>query len=116
VTLDTTELIGMVVGTPSAFGTLSIQCLALCAVIYSHLIWYYEREANEQIGQRYSDGIFDAFWLAIVTAATVGYGDKCVKTYVGKVLTMVWMFIGMFFVGVFAAALTTSLLEDPIGR
>ena len=46
----------------------------------------------------------------------MGYGDKCVKTYVGKVLTMVWMFIGMFLVGVFAAALTTSLLDDPIGR
>ena len=69
--LSTNELIGMVVGTPSAFGTLAIQCLALCAVIYSHLIWFYERGINPQIGERYTDGIFDSFWLAIVTAATV---------------------------------------------
>jgi hypothetical protein len=83
VELSTNELIGMVVGTPSAFGTLAIQCLALCAVIYSHLIWFYERGTNPQIGERYTDGIFDAFWLAIVTAATVNSSPTPWATRIG---------------------------------
>jgi len=50
-------------------------------------------------------GFFDAFWWAIVTITTVGYGDKYPVTPTGRVLALFLMFMGV---------VTTSILSGTI--
>jgi voltage-gated potassium channel len=53
----------------------------------------------------------DAFWWAIVTATTVGYGDVSPVTLEGRVIAVALMFIGIGFIGVFTATLTSFFLD-----
>jgi len=50
-------------------------------------------------------GFFDAFWWAIVTITTVGYGDRYPVTTTGRVLALFLMFMGV---------VTTSILSGTI--
>mmetsp|Transcript_7234 Transcript_7234/g.17477 ORF Transcript_7234/g.17477 Transcript_7234/m.17477 type:complete len:1152 (+) Transcript_7234:112-3567(+) len=106
------QIIDLMLGVPDEHATFALQGLAFFSVIYAHLIWYVEKDTNQMISPRYTDGLWDSFWLAIVTACTVGYGDKAPKTYAGKVFTLCWMFIGMFFVGLFAGSITSELINE----
>ena len=40
----------------------------------------------------------DTFWWCIVTFTTVGYGDKAPRTAIGRVLGIMTMFVGIFFI------------------
>ncbi len=56
----------------------------------------------------------DAFWWAVVTTTTVGYGDVSPVTGEGRVLATCLMVIGIGFIGVFTATLTSYFLEPAI--
>lgn len=47
--------------------------------------------------------VVDALYFSVSTLATVGYGDFVPKTTVGKLFTIVYMFVG---IGVFVALFT----------
>jgi voltage-gated potassium channel len=47
--------------------------------------------------------VIDALYFSVTTLATVGYGDLSPKTDVGKLFTIVFMFVG---IGVFVALFT----------
>ena len=47
--------------------------------------------------------LLDSAYFAVVTIATVGYGDFTPKTALGKVFTIAYIFAG---IGIFAAAVT----------
>jgi voltage-gated potassium channel len=53
----------------------------------------------------------DAFWWAIVTATTVGYGDVSPVTPEGRLIAVGLMFIGIGFIGVFTATVTSFFLD-----
>jgi hypothetical protein len=55
---------------------------------------------------------FRAFWLALVTSTTVGYGDEVPKTIPQKIIIGFWMLISTYFLSLFTAVLTTSLNHD----
>lgn len=71
-------------------------------------------EANSALVNRYGPGVFDAWWLSIVTAVTVGYGDIVPVTFSGRLLTVAWMLTGMYCVGLFAASVTTGLVAESL--
>lgn len=48
----------------------------------------------------------NAFWWAITTATTVGYGDIAPHTALGKVLAVILMLVGVGFVGMLTSTLT----------
>ena len=59
-----------------------LVALFVCLMVFSSFIYYAELgQPGSQI-----DSIPDAFWWAIVTMTTVGYGDKVPVGYLGKLI------------------------------
>jgi voltage-gated potassium channel len=55
--------------------------------------------------------IGDAFWWAIVTVTTVGYGDVSPVTTEGRLIAVMLMVLGVGFIGVFTATITSFFLD-----
>jgi len=55
----------------------------------------------------------DAFWWAIVTTTTVGYGDVSPVTTEGRLIAIALMILGIGFIGVLTATITSFFL-DPV--
>ena len=61
---------------------LFLVVLLVCMLVYSSAIYYAELEIpGSQI-----KSIPDAFWWAIITMTTVGYGDKVPVGWIGKII------------------------------
>lgn len=85
----------------------------LLIVIAAHIIWLSERHHKEgMISKSYFPGIFKACWWAAATLAT--QADEMPKGVIGRVLAIIWMFIGVIFVAYFTAAATTSLTVQQL--
>jgi voltage-gated potassium channel len=56
--------------------------------------------------------IGDAFWWAIVTVTTVGYGDLYPVTPGGKIVASMMMIIGIAILGVLISTLGAGLMES----
>jgi len=102
----------------------------LLVVIAGHIIWLVERSSKRtttSFHQKYFPGVFEGMYWALVTASTVGYGDKVPKRWVGRILTgfLIILFLPIF--GYFIAQLSSDLTlrnlkhhitgpEDLVGR
>jgi voltage-gated potassium channel len=58
--------------------------------------------------------IEDAFWWAIVTVTTVGYGDLYPVTPGGKIVAAMLMVVGIAILGVLISTLGAGLIESRI--
>ena len=96
-------------------------------LIVSHVTWLLERKNNPQFSSGYLPGLWDAFWWAIVTITTVGYGDKAPKAFTGRLFALFWMIFGYFMFAYFTASVTSTVTvqelrgtirgpEDLLGR
>ncbi|MFN6561600.1 MAG: transporter substrate-binding domain-containing protein [Nostoc sp. ChiSLP01] len=86
--------------------------LVLIAVA-AHIIWLSERNHKEgMVPQEYFPGIFKACWWAAATLAT--QADEMPKGVVGRLVGIIWMFIGVLFAAYFTATATTSLTVQQL--
>lgn len=58
----------------------------------------------------------DAFWWALATVTTVGYGDVVPVTVAGRIVGSVLMITGIAIIGVFISSLGSTLLSLQRGR
>ena len=58
--------------------------------------------------------IGDAFWWAIVTVTTVGYGDIYPVTVEGKIIASILMIVGIGILGVLISTLGASFIESRL--
>ncbi|MGB7327993.1 MAG: transporter substrate-binding domain-containing protein [Rubripirellula sp.] len=100
---------------------LSIDWLKVLAGFFTVLLvigllaWIFERRNNhEHFDRRPVHGIWDGFWFAAVTMTTVGYGDKSPKSVAGRLLALVWMFVGLVIISLFTAAATSALTQASL--
>jgi polar amino acid transport system substrate-binding protein len=77
-------------------------------VASSHAFWLAENRANEQVSRNYFHGAWDqcTYW-SVVTASSTGYGDITAVTRLGRLISVVSIFIGFIyfaaFLGIFGA-------------
>jgi voltage-gated potassium channel len=74
--------------------------------------WSVERDAAGSTIK----SIPDAFWWAITTITSVGYGDKIPVSPEGKAVAVVLMFMGVALFGAIAATLATVFLKSDTRR
>ncbi|MEW6182149.1 MAG: potassium channel protein [Bacillota bacterium] len=58
--------------------------------------------------------LFDAFYLIVITLATVGYGDIHPVTQIGKIVIMLLIVFGVGFVSLSASIMVATLVEGHI--
>jgi len=85
-------------------------------LVFGLIIWIAEKRRNPNQFK----GLIDGFWWSVVTMTTVGYGDKAPQTVVGRVISVLWMFIAIILISSFtatiAATMTVNSLEAKLDR
>lgn len=84
--------------------------------LIAHLIWFIEKDDTDpkSFSTHYRKGILDAYWWAVVTMTTVGYGDKCPKKISGRMIAACWMLIGIIWFAGFTATLSSAITVDHL--
>lgn len=79
-------------------------------IIASLVVWHFERKRNAaEFGGRPQHGLGSAFWFITVTMTTTGYGDKAPITAMGRLVTIVWMFVSLFLMTAFTASVASTV-------
>lgn len=58
--------------------------------------------------------ILDAVWWTAATVTTVGYGDVVPTTDLGRIIGVVFMFVGISILGIFISTIGASLIKTRI--
>ena len=85
----------------------------LLIVISGHLIWLAER-GKEAFNDNYFPGVFEGMYWAIVTASTVGYGDKAPAKWAGRLLAGLVIIISLPMFALFTAEIASTFTLQEI--
>lgn len=79
------------------------------------LFWLVERKHNtREFGGSAARGIGSGLWFSAVTMTTVGYGDKAPKTFMGRIIALIWMFTAIIIISTFTGMIASSLTSDRL--
>ncbi|MCK5683806.1 potassium channel family protein [bacterium] len=87
---------------------LYISLIIILVIFYSAIFVYVIEKTNGSEGFK---TLGDAFWWAVVTLTTVGYGDIYPVTGIGRFVTGILMLTSIGIIGLLTAFLTTSISE-----
>ena len=88
----------------------TLSMVFLATVLVGHIIWAIECWGqNPHFSKGYFGGVGDGMWWALVTATTVGYGDKVPITVVGKTFGYFWLLSGVVFFGAISAEIHSAM-------
>ena len=85
----------------------------LLIVIAGHLMWWAER-GRESFSDKYAEGVTEGMYWALVTASTVGYGDKVPSKNKGRLLAMIVIVFSLPLFALFTAELTSAMTLQEI--
>ncbi|MBB6461052.1 transporter substrate-binding domain-containing protein [Flammeovirga kamogawensis] len=88
--------------------------LIIIVFLFGTLVWWVEKKYNAKDFRDGIEGIMDGIWWSTVTITTVGYGDKTPKTTIGRVISMVWMFVAISLISSFTATITSTLTLNQL--
>ena len=63
-----------------------------------------------------AQGWFEGFWWSYVSLTTVGYGDKTPKSVLGRLFSVIWIFIGITIFTLITAMLTAEFIKHNTVR
>ena len=95
--------------------TNSSVAIAFFAMVFiaGNLIWLIERD-RDSFSKAYLPGVFEGMYWAVVTASTVGYGDKAPLKVAGRILAMLLIVISLPLFAVFTAELASAFTLQEI--
>lgn len=90
-----------------------LVCLFIAILLFlsAFLVWFFEYKGNDSSTIR---SFWDGIWWAIVTIATVGYGDKYPITHPGRVVGMILISVGFVSLSVFTGLIASLFVEDRL--
>jgi len=92
---------------------LSVLVLALFYIFITALVMFNaEPHINPDTGEITFHSFFDALYWATVTLTTVGYGDLCPVTDLGRVVSMLSSIFGVAIIALPSGVITASYLEE----
>ena len=92
---------------------LSVLMLALLYIFITALIMFNaEPHINPLTGGETFHSFFDALYWATVTLTTVGYGDLCPVTDIGRIVSMLSSLFGVAIIALPSGVITASYLEE----
>ena len=92
----------------------AILVLVSVIFIFGFLVWLFERKKNkEEFGSGFK-GVLQGFWWSAVTMTTVGYGDKSPRTFGGRFIGLIWMFMAIIMISTLTAGIASSLTVHNI--
>ncbi|MDE5842452.1 MAG: ion transporter [Muribaculaceae bacterium] len=92
---------------------LSVLMLAVFYIFITALIMFNaEPHINPQTGDETFHSFFDALYWATVTLTTVGYGDLCPVTDIGRIVSMLSSLFGVAIIALPSGVITASYLEE----
>jgi voltage-gated potassium channel len=92
---------------------LSVLVLALFYIFITALVMFNaEPHINPYTGEETFKSFFDALYWATVTLTTVGYGDLCPVTNLGRVISMLSSLFGVAIIALPSGVITASYLEE----
>jgi ABC-type amino acid transport substrate-binding protein len=77
-------------------------------IIFGNLLWLAERSADT-FSKSYFPGIFESFWLTVVSMSTVGFGDYLPHTWLGRIIVTGIVFGGAIIFGLLVAQVAAFL-------
>lgn len=91
----------------------AVLLLALFYIFIMALIMFNaEPHVNPETGEETFSSFFDALYWATVTLTTVGYGDLCPVTDIGRVVSMLSSLFGVAIIALPSGVITASYLEE----
>lgn len=92
---------------------IGVLMLALLYIFITALIMFnVEPHVNPITGESTFNSFFDALYWATVTLTTVGYGDLCPVTDVGRAISMVSSLLGVAVIALPSGVITASYLDE----
>ncbi|HQQ67385.1 MAG TPA: ion channel, partial [Candidatus Cloacimonadota bacterium] len=85
--------------------------IGVLLLISAALVWLVEFNGS---GSNTIKSFWDGIWWAVVTIATVGYGDKYPITGLGRMLGMLLIIIGFASLSVFTGLIASLFVEDRL--
>lgn len=85
----------------AVFGMAAAVVLYVCALV----IWQFEHEAQPEAFA----SVFDAMWWAAVTLTTVGYGDVYPVTPIGRIFTVLMLFVALGIIAIPTGLVASAL-------
>jgi len=91
--------------------TLALVFLAILGgmLLVSFLIWVLERHHHVGHFRGGLSGFGAALWFSASTVTGVGYGDTTPSTFGGRIISFVWMLMGVLLVAGFTATVASSM-------
>lgn len=92
---------------------LSVLVIAMFYVFLTALIMFNaEPHINPETGAATFDSFFDALYWATVTLTTVGYGDLCPVTDLGRCVSMLSSLFGVAIIALPSGVITASYMDE----
>ncbi|WP_324720148.1 transporter substrate-binding domain-containing protein [Salinimicrobium sp. HB62] len=92
----------------------AILVLVSVIFIFGFLVWLFERKKNKEEFGSGLRGVLQGFWWSAVTMTTVGYGDKSPRTFGGRFVGFIWMFMAIIMISTLTAGIASSLTVHNI--
>ena len=111
------SVLGFFTSLVSGKKTIFLTGLLLMIVIAGHIIWLVERTSKKKqttFKHDYFPGVFEGMYWALITASTIGYGDKVPKRWSGRILAAILILIFLPLFGYFIAELSSDLTLESL--
>jgi len=90
----------------------TIGVFLLLVFAAGHIIWLVERKQDagkRSFNRNYLPGIFEGMYWSVVTASTVGYGDRVPRSWAGRLLAILLIISFLPFFAFFIARLSSDI-------